>query len=67
MVKTTSINIRRSHSATSLTPEFYVTEEYDFTLFGITLFHNEKIVKGPFWDRREAKKYMKYLRSLKNL
>lgn len=56
MRKITNINMRRSQSATFHSPEFYVTEEYDFVLFGITLYHGERIVKGPFWDKREARK-----------
>lgn len=67
MRKTTSINLRQSHSETMYSPAFYVIEEYEVILFGITLYHGEKIVKGPFWDKRAAKRYMKYLRVTKNL
>lgn len=59
--------MRRSQSATCHSPEFYVTEEYDFILFGITLYHSERIIKGPLYDRREARKYVKKLRAIHNL
>lgn len=67
MRKTIAIHVRSQKSAYSLSREFYVTEEYEYQVFGFPIYHTEKILKGPFWDQKVAKKYAKNVRATKNL